>query len=63
MARIHRRAGGTWEVVLELGRDLQTGKRLRRTFTVKYDADIVPQRCVYLRAFMPRMAGSICTDF
>jgi integrase len=35
MARIHRRAAGTWEVVLELGRDPQTGKRLRRTFTVK----------------------------
>jgi integrase len=35
MARIHRRAPGTWEVVLELGRDPQTGKRLRRTFTLQ----------------------------
>ncbi|GAC1343729.1 MAG: site-specific integrase [Candidatus Dormibacteria bacterium] len=35
MARIHRRSNGTWEVVVELGRDLRTGKRERRTFTVR----------------------------
>lgn len=34
MARIHRRAAGTWEVVLESGRDPKTGKRQRETFTV-----------------------------
>ena len=35
MARIHRRSKGSWEVMLELGRDPQTGKRVRRTFTVR----------------------------
>jgi integrase len=35
MARIHRRSPGTWEVVLELGRDPSTGRRQRRTFTVR----------------------------
>ena len=35
MARIHRRSAGTWEVVLELGRDPRTGRRERRTFTVR----------------------------
>jgi integrase len=35
MARIHRRSAGTWEVSLELGRDPRTGKRERRTFTVR----------------------------
>ncbi len=35
MARIHRRSAGTWEVRLELGRDPRTGKRERRTFTVR----------------------------
>jgi len=35
MAWIHRRAAGTWEVVLELGRDPRTGRRERRTFTVR----------------------------
>ena len=35
MSRIHRRAPGTWEVVLELDRDARTGKRVRRTFTVR----------------------------
>lgn len=34
MARIHRRAAGTWEVVLESGRDPKTGRRQRETFTV-----------------------------
>lgn len=35
MARIHRRSTGTWEVILELGRDPRTGKRQRRTFTIR----------------------------
>jgi integrase len=35
MSRIHRRSPGAWEVILERGRDAQTGKRLRRTFTVR----------------------------
>ena len=35
MARIHRRSAGTWEVVVELGRDPRSGKRERRTFTVR----------------------------
>lgn len=35
MARIHRRASGTWEVVLESGHDPKTGKRQRQTFTVR----------------------------
>ena len=43
MARIHRRSAGTWEVVLELGRDPGSGKRERRSFTVrgsKRDAEL-----------------------
>jgi integrase len=35
MSRIHRRSPGAWEVILERGRDPQTGKRLRSTFTVR----------------------------
>ena len=35
MARMHRRSKGSWEVILEVGRDPQTGKRVRRTFTVR----------------------------
>ncbi|HVC40454.1 MAG TPA: site-specific integrase [Candidatus Saccharimonadales bacterium] len=35
MSRIHRRSQGTWEVVLEQGHDPRTGKRVRRTFTVR----------------------------
>ncbi len=35
MARIHRRSAGSWEVVLEVGRDAKSGKRIRRTFTVR----------------------------
>lgn len=35
MSRIHRRSRGTWEVVLEQGHDPRTGKRVRRTFTVR----------------------------
>jgi integrase len=35
VARIHRRSAGTWEVVVELGRDPRTGRRERRTFTVR----------------------------
>lgn len=35
MSRIHRRSAGTWEVVLEAGRDPRSGKRLRETFTFK----------------------------
>lgn len=35
MSRIHRRSPGSWEVVLEVGRDPQTGERVRRTFTVR----------------------------
>lgn len=35
MSRIHRRSAGSWEVVIEAGRDPQTAKRLRRTFTVR----------------------------
>jgi integrase len=35
VSRIHRRSQGAWEVILERGRDAQTGKRLRRTFTVR----------------------------
>lgn len=35
MARIHRRSAGTWEVIVEAGRDPRTGKRLRETFTVR----------------------------
>jgi integrase len=35
MSRIHRRSRGTWEVVLEQGRDPKSGKRTRRTFTVR----------------------------
>jgi hypothetical protein len=34
MSRIHRRAPGSWEVVVERGRDPVTGRRLRDTFTV-----------------------------
>jgi integrase len=32
---MHRRSKGSWEVILEVGRDPQTGKRVRRTFTVR----------------------------
>ncbi len=35
MSRIHRRSPGTWEVVVESGRDPKTGQRQRRTFTVR----------------------------
>ncbi len=35
MARIHRRAPGTYEVVLESGHDPKSGKRQRQTFTVR----------------------------
>ncbi|MGH7749471.1 MAG: site-specific integrase, partial [Candidatus Dormibacteria bacterium] len=35
MARIHRRSPGTWEVVLEVGYEAATGRRERRTFTVR----------------------------
>lgn len=35
MARIHRRAAATWEVVLESGHDPKTGKRLWQTFAVR----------------------------
>ena len=35
VSRIHRRAPGSWEVVIERGRDPLTGKRLRDTLTVR----------------------------
>jgi len=35
MSRIHRRSPGTWEVIVENGCDPKSGKRLRRTFTVR----------------------------
>lgn len=43
MARMHRRSKGSWEVIVELGRDPQTGKRVRRALTVrgtKRDAEL-----------------------
>jgi hypothetical protein len=40
MSRIHRRSRGTWEVVLEVGQDPQSGKRIRRTVRgAKRDAE------------------------